>query len=443
MFEYKYYMNKIKGALFILNVSFIFLTEVFLYLIKRDYSSFIDRLTSRLSSINILYVKLFQAFALNNNLIDDKINNKLLKFTDNAPWNYSDIDFMNLIEMTNKYDLYIKDGFERPINSGMISLVFKGYKGANMTQAVIIKMKRKNIEKTLDDAIDNLTFCLYILSFIPIIHKYQIVDVINKNIEIVKHQTNFLEEVHNMELMRENCKNLKYVKIPLAYKEITQEYHGIIVMEYIEGMKINQIEEVDYEGFAKQVVKFGLVTSVIHGITHGDLHSGNVIFIKDENDLKHKYKIGIIDFGIIYKIQNKYKGFIFDIFTQIFELTPQESAEKILNSGIIEPEGILQQIPKEHYNSIINFAQEIINETINGCKKANQIQIYKFMSKMNEYLSKKELNSLGLRPSDEFVKLQLVLAMAHGVTLTLCKNDFITLMDRCINELFKTDFFFD
>jgi len=432
-------MNKIKGVLFILNVSFIFFSEAFLYLIKRDYYSFIDRLTGRLSSINILYVKLFQAFALNNNLIDDKINNKLLKFTDNVPWNYSDIDFMNLIEMTNKYDLCIKDGFERPINSGMISLVFKAYKD---TTPVIIKMKRKNIEKNLDDAIDNLTFCLYILSFIPIIHKYQIVDVINKNIEIVKCQTNFLEEVHNMELMRENCKNLNYVKIPLAYKEITQEYHGIIVMEYIEGMKINQIEEVDYEGFAKQVVKFGLVTSVIHGITHGDLHSGNIIFIKDENDLKYKYKIGIIDFGIIYKIQNKYKGFIFDIFTQIFELTPQESAEKILNSGIIEPEGILQQIPKEHYNSIINFAQEIINETINGCKKANQIQIYNFMSKMNEYLSKKELNSLGLRPSDDFVKLQLVLAMAHGVTLTLCKNDFITLMDRCINELFKTEIFF-
>ena len=46
--------------------------------------------------------------------------------------------------------------------------------------------------------------------------------------------------------------------------------------------------------------------------------------------------------------------------------------------------------------------------------------------------------NIGIKPSDDFIKTQLVLAMAHGVTLTLCKNDFITLMDKCLNELFKT-----
>jgi hypothetical protein len=53
-------------------------------------------------------------------------------------------------------------------------------------------------------------------------------------------------------------------------------------------------------------------------------------------------------------------------------------------------------------------------------------------------LSKDELSNLGIRPSDDFVKSQLVLAMSHGVTLTLCKDDFITLMDKVINELFHT-----
>jgi hypothetical protein len=46
--------------------------------------------------------------------------------------------------------------------------------------------------------------------------------------------------------------------------------------------------------------------------------------------------------------------------------------------------------------------------------------------------------NLGIRPSDDFVKSQLVLAMSHGVTLTLCKGDYITLMDKCLNELFHT-----
>ena len=431
-----------KGIFFFVRSFFIFISEAFLYAFIRDYSSFIERLTMRLSSINILYVKIFQAVALNNRLIDDKINNKLLKFTDNAPWNYSDIDFMDLIEMTNKYGLHLKDGYEVPINSGMISLVFKAYKDNDMNYPVIIKMKRKNIQKKLDDAINNILFIMYFLSFIPIIDKYQLADVVNKNIEIVRNQTNFLEEVNNMELMRENCKNLKYVKIPTANKEVTEEYPNFIVMEYIEGNKINQIKDEDYEGFAKQIVKFGIVTTIIHGIAHGDLHSGNILFIKDDNDLRYPHKIGVIDFGIIYKVGNKYKNLLFDIFTQLFELTPLEIAEKFLNSGIIEPHGILQQIPKEHYIHIIKFTEEILSETINGSKKANQIQAYKFMSKMKDYLSKEELSRIGVRPSDDFIKSQLVLAMAHGVTLTLCKYDFITLMDKCLNELFRTEILF-
>jgi hypothetical protein len=129
---------------------------------------------------------------------------------------------------------------------------------------------------------------------------------------------------------------------------------------------------------------------------------------------------------------------MFDVFTQMFDISPRESAEKILNSGIIEPVGILQQIPKDDYNNIVSFLEEIIAETVHSSKKANQIQIYKFLSKLKEYLSKDKLANIGIRPSDDFVKSQLVLAMSHGITLTLCKDDFITLMDKVINELFHT-----
>jgi predicted unusual protein kinase regulating ubiquinone biosynthesis (AarF/ABC1/UbiB family) len=432
------FKNIVKNILFILNVGFIVGTEYMLYFAFDDYSLFIDRLTMRLASINILYVKVFQAFALNNSLIDDTINNKLLKFTDNAPWNYSDINMKDLHDVADQFDLHLGHGYEVPVNSGMISLVFKVSKNSNMNEKVIIKMKRKNIQEKLDDAIDNLLFSMYLLSFIPVVNKYQISNIVSKNVEIIRHQTNFLEEIDNMNRVRENCKHLKYVKIPTAVREVTEKYPDIIMMEYIDGVKINQIKPDDYEDFAKLVVKFGLVTTIIHGVTHGDLHGGNILFIKDDKDKKYPHKIGVIDFGIIYNVESKYKGLLFDFFTKLFEMSSVESAEKLLNSGIIDPPGILTQIPKQDYDAIVNFTSSIIFETIHESKQANQMQIYKFLSKLKEYLSKKELVNLGIRPSDDFVKSQLVLAMAHGVTLTLCKGDYITLMDKCINELFHT-----
>jgi predicted unusual protein kinase regulating ubiquinone biosynthesis (AarF/ABC1/UbiB family) len=433
-------MNKnIKNILFCFKLFYILSSEFFLYFIFKDFSILIDNLIKRLSKINILYVKIFQAFALNNHFIDDLTNNKLLQFTDNVPWTFNDYNLNELNEISHKYDIVLKMGYEMPINSGMISLVFKGYKKDNINVPVIIKMKRTNIETSLNDAIDNLIFFIYLLSFIPVIHKYNISEIVNTNIEIIRRQTNFLQEVDNMNLIKNNCKNLKYVIIPTSNRTITELYPNVIVMEYINGIKINQIKKEDYEQFAKLVIKFGLATTILHGVTHGDLHGGNILFIKDNNDKKYTYKIGVIDFGIIYNVEAKHKGLFFDVLTQLFQVLPRQTSEKILNSGIIEPQGILQQIPQNHYNNIIQFLEDIIYETIHNSKKANQAQIYKFLFKLNTYLVSEELANIGIRPSDEFVKMQLVLAMAHGVTITLCKTNFIELMDTVLNELFHTN----
>ena len=141
--------NIIKQVFFLFHVSWIILGELLLYLVVQNYSSFIDRITSRLAAINILYVKLFQSVALNQNLIDDEMNNKLLRFTDNAPWNADDVDIVSLINLRNEYNL---EEFTQPINTGMISLVYKTYIKETI-EPIIIKIKRVNIEKKIDDAV--------------------------------------------------------------------------------------------------------------------------------------------------------------------------------------------------------------------------------------------------------------------------------------------------
>jgi predicted unusual protein kinase regulating ubiquinone biosynthesis (AarF/ABC1/UbiB family) len=429
----------LKNLYFLLNASFIILFELFLYKIFNNFDLFIDNLTHKLANINILYVKIFQAFALNNSLIDDKINNKLLKFTDNAPWCVKDLDPCTLINLENDYDIVFKDGFE-PINSGMISLVFKAYKKYNESEIVIIKIKRKNIEQKLEDAIEKLIFFVYFLSFIPIFNKYHLLETVNKNANIIRQQTNFFSEIENMTKIKHNCRNLKYVKIPNVNDKVTNKYSNVIFMEYINGLPINKIEESDYEPFAKQVLKFGLVTTLIHGVSHGDLHSGNVLFIKDKNDEKYKYKIGVLDFGIIYEANPEFKQALLEFASIMMTCPTEELAKKVLNIGLIEPLEIIQNLPKIHYENIVKIIGEILHETIHKSKEANQLKIYHFLTTFHSYMSKNELLDLGLKPSEQFVKTQLALAMSHGITLTLCKDDYINLTDQVLNELFHTKF---
>ena len=159
-------MNIVKQLWFLFKVFYIFSSEYLYLVFHSDKPKFIDRLTYRLASVNILYVKIFQAISLNNSLIDEKINNTLLKFTDNAPWTQDDIDVDTLNSLKEDQQLVLCDGVYHPINSGMISLVFKATRISDDSN-VIIKIKRRMIERKLEDAIDNLMFLMYILSFSP------------------------------------------------------------------------------------------------------------------------------------------------------------------------------------------------------------------------------------------------------------------------------------
>ena len=431
-------MNILKQLWFLFKVCFIFSSEYLFLFFHGNKLKFIDRLTRRLANVNILYVKVFQAIALNNSLIDENINNTLLKFTDNAPWTKDDIDVDTLNALKEDQQLVLCDGVYNPINSGMISLVYKATRVSDDSN-VIIKIKRRMIERKLKEAIDNLMFFMYFLSLFPLVKKYQLAEVVNKNIDIIKHQINFYEEVENLLKIKTNCKHLKYVKIPEVFKEVTDKYPNVILMEQIDGLPINKVKKEDYADFAKSVLKFGFVTTLLHGVTHGDLHSGNILFIKDDNDKKYKHKIGVLDFGIVYEIDSQFKGVLFTVLTEMFNDPPKVTAIKILDSGMIEPLELVKSLPEEHRTNIINFMSEIIRDTINNPNSANQIQIYKFISEFKKYISNPEISCLGLRPSDNFVKTQLVLAMAHGVTLTLCKDDYMAFANKVINELFHTD----
>ena len=437
--EFFLFMQNMRHVYFLFKSIGIILREYILYMWFQDYPSFIHNLANNLASINILYVKAFQAIALNNNLITEQANDQLLRFTDNAPWKCDDIDFFTLIRIRDELKLDFRDGLDKPIHSGMISLVFKVFK-SETNEPLILKIKRINIDSKLEDAIDDLLYFVDMLSFIPFVKRYKIAQSIRNCVDIVSDQLNFGMEIKNMIRIKNNCSKLKYVKIPYVLQEVTHKYPNVIIMEYIEGVSINKIDPSDYEPFAKIVLKFGFVTSLVHGITNGDFHTGNILFIKDEKDDKCRYKIGVIDFGIVYEIDEMYKKVLFQIFSDFFELTPYEIAEKIMTSGLIEPIDVVINLPTHHYENIIKIIMTIIESANNDAQEANQKQLYRFLSNFYCYLKdNKDISKLGLRPSDSFIKTQMCFAMSHGVSITLCKDNYINIADKVLNDLFHID----
>lgn len=430
---------------FLSNVCFLYellviITFTYLeFLYKNDYALSIRNITKRLASKNILYVKFFQAISLNNQLIDGAMNEELVKYTDSVPYCADDIDWKLFTDLKQKCGIELLSS--TPINSGMISLVYLMI-DTHKNKKIIVKVKRVGIEEKLNDAIEKMKFVVQLLVCIPQLNHFNILESFNKNIHILKNQLNFEQEVLNTMRMKDDCRNLKYIQIPQVYSKVTQMLHNAIAMEYIQGEHISKLNECDYEEFAKLVVKYGVVSSFMNGFGHGDLHAGNILFIKNERNSKTEYKLGLIDFGIVLEINQNVRNKLLGIFYDFCSKSPEDISKDFL-SCFVEPQEVFERLDTQHKESLIQMTSQIIVNVIYGSKSANQNKLFEFILHFNEYLTQNDLSKYGLFFNDDFIKIQMGLAMAHGVCLCLCKNNYIDIANKVSNEMFHNDIFYE
>lgn len=423
----------------VFNLGWIFFTQLcYYYFFNNNKRKNIQIIANRLSSVNILYVKLFQALCLNKNLISDDINHQLLQFTDNVPWDNTDIDYDTIWKVCDELkELNLTLDIHNPIKSGMISLIYHVKDQTNGKQ-FILKIKRKNIEHKLQLAFDDVLTIIKMLSHIPFINRFNIQQSIVDSHTMILSQCNFQTEVSNIITFKNNCKNLDYVVIPNVNELITIKNPNVILMEYINGETLQNIDPKHYKFYAPLVVKFGIVTSFFHGITHGDLHMGNILFIHNDG----LYKIGVLDFGIVYKLKPTIKEAMFNIISEYDTIEPSKIAEQILLSGMIDSPEIINNLPNNKYQDLLDMVTEIMSEFFSKTKKANQLMIYKFLDKLHSFLKSDDITEFNIKPSSDFIESQISIAMAQGVTNHLIQEQDITdYFDSIIAELLHLDLF--
>src|SRR5699024_8610699 len=122
-------------------------------------------------------------------------------------------------------------------------------------------------------------------------------------------ELDFLNEVKNINLFSENNKNIRFITVPKTYEDYCSK--KVIVMDYIDGIKVDQVEKLELEGYDLQDMAKKLIYSYIKqiledGFFHADPHPGNLII--------HNNKIGFIDFGLMGfldpNLKNKFNEFI-------------------------------------------------------------------------------------------------------------------------------------
>ncbi len=411
----------IHNILFVIKTFIIIGYNWLIYCYKNNYNEFILNIAEGLSKENIFYGKMFQCISANTSLTDEELSKCLLKYTNNVKYNDEDIDYDVIRELkcyidNKKYSMKnLKDIV--PINSGLISLI---YRVKLNDEEVIIKVKRKNIIKTFNEAFDNISFLIKLTSHIKSISRLNVHRIFCENKNLLIEQLDFMKEIQNIKLFQQKYKNVKHIVIPKVYEEFSNVSENIIVMEYIDGKDISKLSIKEKDIYSMLFVNFGLKSFLFDGIYHADLHPGNIIFISD--DLNESYKLGIIDYGLIGKLTREEQN-LFYLF--VSSLLSKKYEECIRNIIVLMTEKC-----DDDNKNLLNVSKDILETYANDKTLIDSIK--EILINVNEINKKFTVNDLiklnnllnkyDIQLTSSFSNVQLAMAVCESTNEALCIN---------------------
>ena len=390
---------------------------------KFEKIEFLKRLTYKLEKENIVYVKVFQALCVDKDILNNDEKDYLIKYTDSVPYNCSEIDYNLLNKLQDEFNITLNSS--EPINSGIVGMVFNGYDSSQ--NKIVIKMLKKNILKKFENVFDELLFISYLLTYIPYINSLKITKLLLDNKELLFDQMDFKKEVNAIQIFTTKFKNNKEFRFPKVYSEITEKYNKVIVMENIEGLRLKDIEHMDFsikEEFGYLINKFGAIGILYHSTIHCDLHIGNLFFyinnIDHMNNISNnknnslidlpKYQIGLIDFGLTC-FPNKNNQFAYYIFFYDIMVNRDYTKLDILLKTVIEEKEQYNNFEKNYKEAFLKEVEYIIDKNVK-----HEISNYLLIDLGNIF------NKYNLNYSKEFNEIVLSLHTVNGVAKQLCEN---------------------
>jgi len=253
-----------------------------------------ERLRLAIEELGPAFIKMGQILSMRPDIIPPDYAKELEKLQDRTPSTpFNEIKGVIEVESGISIDELFDHIDETPIASASIAQVHKAIlKSGELVAVKVLKPKtREIVEKDL--SIIQLLVKLA-SQYIPEIRVYKPSEVVKEFSEILLGELDFLKEANNIERFNKFFKDEQYVHIPNVYREFST--NRMIVMEYIDGIKVSDIEALEEANMDRKIVaengaKITLKEIFEFGFFHADPHPGN-IFVLPGNI------IAPVDFGI-------------------------------------------------------------------------------------------------------------------------------------------------
>lgn len=320
------------------------------------------------------FVKIGQILSTRPDILPHAYIEELQKLQDDVkPESYEVIEKVITTELKKPISEIFVNFSKTPIASASLAQVHLATL-KNGTK-VVVKVQRPKVKEIMLNDIYILGKVAPFINFTTPGSAIDIKEVVEELKNATEKELDFLNEAENIKRFYKNNKDVKFIVSPQVYDEYTTS--SILVMEYIDGIKIDNIERLNKEGYDLKDIASKLAYNYCqqifeHGFFHADPHPGNILI--------HANKIGYLDFGLMgdlsENLQKKFTTFLEAIASRDISSMTKSVIRIGLKRGKVDSKKLYSDI--EHiYNEYIDESlfdfdlPQMLDEIFKACKRNN------------------------------------------------------------------------
>ena len=294
-----------------------------------------ERLRLALEELGPIFMKFGQTLSTRRDLLPRDIADELEKLQDRVP-PFSNEAARAIVEAA--YERPTSDVFARFDAAPLAAATIAQVHGAQLEDGkeVVVKIVRPGIRELIERDVE----VLYALA--DLANRYwseaprlRPVELVREYEKTIIDELDLKREAGNAAQLKRNFEGSRLLYVPEVYWDYTR--HNVMVMERVQGVLINDIEELQRRGaniqrLAENGVEIFFTQAFRHNFFHADMHPGNIFVLLDNPD---QPRYAAVDFGIVGTLAPRDQHYLAENFLAFFEHDYRRIAQLHIDSGWI------------------------------------------------------------------------------------------------------------
>src|SRR5687768_12083066 len=294
-----------------------------------------ERLRLALVELGPIFMKFGQTLSTRRDLLPRDIADELEKLQDRVP-PFSNEAARAIVEAA--YERPTSDVFARFDADPLAAATIAQVHGAQLKDGkeVVVKIVRPGIRKLIQRDVEVL------LALADLANRYwsdaprlRPVELVREYEKTIIDELNLKREAANAAQLKRNFEGSRLLYVPEVYWDYTRS--NVMVMERVQGVLINDVEELQRRGaniqrLAESGVEIFFTQAFRHNFFHADMHPGNIFVLLDNPD---QPRYAAVDFGIVGTLAPRDQHYLAENFLAFFEHDYRRIAQLHIDSGWI------------------------------------------------------------------------------------------------------------